>query len=298
MRLPLRAITFRALAASLGLGLGALACVACDRHAEPTGSARPGDTGAAGAAGAASTTASAASTSAAASAFLSRHPRDDAGHLIPRMAPPPPDPSASSQAGRDPDWDLDQDDPARDYVRRYVAVTKRYGETLDCISLEPSQPSGEKRRVEAKNAPGCPAAGQQRDVFVVDVAADRLSVDDRTKRDVLARWPDGSDPEGPANPVRDGSQMKAWQGPLKDAIRMQELVPVRVQAYGRGSYPVVTIAGWHKAVTPSAPPESLRPFAEALCRANEGLPLAFLAGVNRSTLMRVRCPGGVRWETL
>jgi hypothetical protein len=132
----------------------------------------------------------------------------------------------------------------------------------------------------------------------VDVAADRLSLDDAAKRDPLARWPDGSDPEGPAKPVRDGTDMRAWQGAVKDAVRQQLLVPLRVQGYGRGSYSVITLAGWHAAVTPAASPDDLRPFAESLCRANNGVPLAFFGGVDRQTILRVRCPGAARWEKL
>jgi hypothetical protein len=289
MRRQVRSTTRAAMAAWLGLGGAAAVFQACDRR--PPEPAAPQDAGA-------SSTASSAPSPAVVAA-LARHPRDDAGHLIPKSAPPPLDPSAiAARAGREPDWDLDRDDPARDYVRRYASATMRYGATLDCVTVGPSQPSGERRRVDVKAAAGCKGAGDLRDVFVVDVAADRLSVDDRSKRDPLARWPDGSDPEGPPNPVRDGSQMRAWQGALKDAIREQQIVPIRVQAYGRGTYPVVTLAGWHATVTPPASPDDLRPFADALCRANGGLPLAFFGGLDRTTLLRVRCPGGARWETL
>jgi len=135
-------------------------------------------------------------------------------------------------------------------------------------------------------------------VFRVDVGADRLSVDDAAKRDPLARWPDGSDPEGPASPAREAGDTHGWQGALKDAIRTEQLVAIRVQAYGRGSYPVVTLAGWHAAVVPSASPESLRPFAEALCTASRGMPLAFVAGLDRSTVLRIRCPAAARWDKL
>lgn len=273
---------------STWLGLAGAACGGCNRA--PPEPAAP-EAGAA---------ASSSAPSPSAAAWLSRHARDDAGHLIPRSAAPPLDPSAEpARAGREPGWDLDPEDPARDYVRRYASATRRYGETLDCVAVGPSQPSASDRvRVEVRGAPGCPHAGESRDVFLVDAAGDRLSLDDRTKRDPLARWPDGSDPEGPANPVRDGSEMRAWQGPLKEAIRQQQIVPIRVQAYGRGSYPVVTLAGWHAAVTPAASPDDLRPFAEALCRASGGMPLAFFGGLDRTTMLRVRCPASARWESL
>jgi hypothetical protein len=269
--------------------LGLAACMGCSKHPPEPDKPEAAPEGAT----------AVASSAQAPAAAVDRHPRDDAGRLIPRTAPPPLDPSAIPvKAGRDPDWDLDSDDAARDYVRRYVTATKRYGETMDCVSLGASEASGDRRRVEVKTATGCPGAGTQRDVFLVDVGSDRLSLDDRAKRDPLARWPDGSDPEAPANPVRDDSQLRQWQGALKDVIRKQLLVPVRVQGYGRGSYLVVTVAGWHATVTPAAAPDSLRSFADALCKANHDLPLAFFAGVDRSKLLRMRCPGGARWDTL
>jgi hypothetical protein len=285
MRRLVHSTTFAAMTACLSLG--GMALSGCNRRPpEPSG---PEDAAAA----------ASSAPSPAVAAALARHPRDDAGHLIPKSAPPTLDPSAvPARAGREPDWDLDPDDPARDYVRRYASATRRYGETLDCVTVGASEPSGERRRVEVRTAASCPGAGDPRDVFVVDVAADRLSVDDRAKRDPLARWPDGSDPEGPAGPVRDDSQMRAWQGPLKDVIRQQAIVPIRVQAYGRGTYPVVTLAGWHAAVMPSTSPDALRPFAEALCKANAGMPLAFFGGLDRTTVLRVRCPGGARWDAL
>jgi hypothetical protein len=202
------------------------------------------------------------------------------------------------QPKREPDWDLDGDDAARDYVRRYALGTKRYGESLDCVDVGGSEPAGGRRRVEVKTAANCPGAGTVRDVFLVDVALDRLGVDDRSKRDPLAHWPDGSDPEGPAATVREITGMRDWKVPLKDVLQRQQLVPVRVQGYGRGTYPVVTIAGWHAAVLPTATPEALRPFAEALCQASGGMPLGLFAGLDRTLMLRVRCPAATRWDHL
>jgi hypothetical protein len=61
---------------------------------------------------------------------------------------------------------------------------------------------------------------------------------------------------------------------------------------------VVTIAGWHAAVTPGATPDSLQSFADALCRANGAMPLAMVAGLDRATILRVRCPDGAHWDAL
>jgi hypothetical protein len=137
-----------------------------------------------------------------------------------------------------------------------------------------------------------------RDVFLVDLASDHLTVDDKGKREPLARWPDGSDPEGPPGPVNEMGTLRNWRGPLKDALSAQLLVPVRIQSYGRGSYPVVTIAGWHAAITPNASPPRLDTFADAVCKANGGAPMGLFAGLDRSLILRVRCPGGARWQRL
>jgi hypothetical protein len=183
-------------------------------------------------------------------------------------------------------------------VRRYAIGTRRYGETLECADLGPSQPAGDRRRVEVRTAAGCANAGTVRDVFLVDVASDRLSVDDRSKRDALARWPDGSDPEGPAGAIRAIDGGRQWTGPLKSAIQSKLLVPIRVQSYGRGTYPVVTIAAWHGDVGPNGPPEALRALATALCSANAGAPMGLFAGVDRTLLLRIRGPGDYRWDHL
>jgi hypothetical protein len=232
------------------------------------------------------------------SAALARLPRDDAGHLVPRTPPPADSAAGPVRSTRDPDWDLDSDDNARDYVRRYALGTKRYGDNLDCVDVGASQPAGDRRRVQVTTAASCPGAGAERDVFLVDVAADRLTVDDKSKRTPLGRWPDGSDPEGPPGAVRETASMKDWNSPLKDTIQRQLLVPIRVQTYGRGTYPVVTLAGWHGAIVPGAGPDALKGFAEALCRASNGAPIGLFGGVDRSLMLRIRCPAAARWDRL
>jgi hypothetical protein len=219
----------------------------------------------------------------------------------PGWVPPPVDTQSPTlpQPLRAPDWDLDSDDPAVDYVRRYAFFTKRYGDTLDCIDLGVSQPADDKRRVEVKTAARCPGAGTQRDVFFVDLAGDHLSVDDKTKRDPLARWPDGSSTDGPpAEAIRQIDRMPEWKGPLNDVLRKALLVPVRVQAYGRGTYPVISLAGWHGVVQLDAPPDALRPFAEDLCRANGGMPMGIMAAADRTRILRIRCPAATTWAKL
>lgn len=231
-------------------------------------------------------------------AWLARHPRDDAGRLIPKSTPPPDDPrDAVPIPKREPDWDLDPDDPARDYVRVYALATKRYGDSLDCVELGASQPAAAGRQVEVKST--CADAAAVHDTFVADVAADHLTLAQGSTSVPLARWPDGSDPAGPpTKPVRQASEMNKWKTPLHDALTSRQLVAIRLQAYGRGSYPVITLAGWHGAITPNATPEQLKPLAADLCKANGGLPLALFGGLDRSTTLRIRCPANVRWEQL
>jgi hypothetical protein len=281
---PATLATLATAAAAIGAAVGAAGCNACSKTPpEPAGAS--GD----------------ASAMTGATASATPHlARDDAGHLMPRMPPPPIalDATVPDQPKREPDWDLESDDPARDYVRRYALGTRRYGDTLDCIDVGPSQPAGDRRRVEVRTAAACPGAGAIRDVFLVDATLDRLTVDNKSTRDPLARWPDGSDPEGPAGPVREIGSLREWNGDMKNALQGQLLVPIRVQTYGRGTYPVVTLAGWHGAVVPGADPEALRSLSEALCRATHGAPMALFGGLDRSVILRVRCPGGTRWDKL
>jgi hypothetical protein len=222
----------------------------------------------------------------------------DPSKLSPRAPMPTESAAPIPQPKREPDWDLDSDDPARDYVRRYALGTKRYGESLDCVDVGRSAPAGDRRRVEVKTAAKCPGAGTTRDVFLVDVALDRLGVDDKTRRDPLAHWPDGSDPEGPPGAVRELSGARDWKVPIKDVLQHAQLVPIRVQGYGRGTYPVITLAGWHAEVVPPASEEALRPFAKALCDASGGAPLALFGGLDRTLLLRIRCPAATRWDHL
>jgi hypothetical protein len=285
---PCRAWTLAFTLATAALAAGVQGCSGCSRTAEPSpaASSSVGDAGRAG------------------PSWLA-HPHPSLAMSAP---PVPTDDPLVFKPGRDPDMDLDTNDPASDYVRRYVATTKRYGDRLDCIDIQASKPAGDKRSVEVRNAVTCPTplppgqtAGAVRDGFVVDVAGDHLSLDDPSKREPLQKWADGSDPEGPALKVREIIDTTRWKSPLNDAIRSQLLVPLRVQAYGRGTYPVVTLAGWYGVVQPGAAPDTLRPLATALCAANGGLPLGLLTAMDRSKILRIRCPKegpSSRWDTL
>jgi hypothetical protein len=271
-------VSFASLALLSGLAL--LPCSACGKGT-----------------GAAADAAAAPSGSGPAGSWLTRRTG-----VLPSGMPKPPPPSDSAAimptATREPDWDLNRDDAARDYAGRYVVFTKRYDDPPNCIELEPSKPAGNQRSVEVRTAAACPGAGTVRDVFLVDVASDHMTVDDKSKRAPLARWPDGSDPEGPANPVREIVAMRDWKGSLNDAIRRQMLVPIRVQAYGRGTYPVISLAGWHGVVQLNATADTLAPAVGDLCQGNGGMPLALLSASDRSHLLRIRCPASIRWDTL
>ncbi len=195
-----------------------------------------------------------------------------------------------------PDWDLSADDPGRDYARRYVFYTHRYPD-LECAAFNPSVPLPDVKQVTVTTAPGCPGAGTVRDVFLVDVAGDRLTVDDKNKRSPLARWPDGSDPEGPAGAqIRETQNMKGW--PVQDALLKLSLVPIRTQSYGRGTYPLVSLAAWRDPYSLNASPDALRPLSDALCAANGNMPMALVAGFDRAHVLRIRCPSATKWDTL
>jgi hypothetical protein len=116
--------------------------------------------------------------------------KDDAGHYIPTTpAPPinsadlPPTPS------RDPDPDFDPDDPARDYVTRYVKGTNRYGDKTACVVVGKSSDAGAPKRLvevrDNKDDPKCGGSDTLRDAFVVDVGADHMSKKDPPLGDKL-----------------------------------------------------------------------------------------------------------------
>lgn len=218
--------------------------------------------------------------------------------------PPLPPPAVSSPsilptAGHEPDWGLDPADPARDYVGRYVRATKRYGNT-PCVTIGPSKFAGDKSIVETRNdaSGACGKLDELRDRFFVTTSPDRLSLDESLHGPKLQAWPDGSDPAGPARKPADIQDLHTWKTVLRDTFHQLELAPLRVQLYGRGTYPIISIAGWHGAVQRTMTPGELDVPSKRLCAANDGEPLGIFAGVDRSTLLRIMCPSGARFETL
>ncbi len=200
-----------------------------------------------------------------------------------------------------PDWDLDPTDAARDLASRYVVATKRYGEKTRCVSATPSKEKDGQYVVEVRDdLTKCPDGGSAlRDVFVVDMKTQRLSIGDPTKHAVLAPWPDGSAPGDAAHEVEAFNRMKDWPTPLLRAFNGMGLSPFRVELYGRGTYAVVALAGWREPILHGAASEKLRPTMKKLCAANEGKPFALLAGTFRGEVLRVRCPSGdSKWEKL
>ena len=271
----------------LGVGTGLVGCK---------------DKGAASADAGPAASASMVASATAQSSGRPRLARDEDGRLIPSRPRPKDDPAdLPPSPGSQPGWDLDRADPARDYVERYVLATRRYGDATPCVSAKRTGSREGKAVVEVQDRerppPGCAAPSTAlRDAFVVDVDGDRMSLAS-AKGKSLARWPDGSDPEGPP-----GATVEADAPPpaLRDALLKMKLTPVRTQLYGRGAYPVVTLAGWHDPVVRSATPEALRPFVDATCAATGGLPFGVFAGIDRSTMLRVRCgdAAGGRWDRL
>jgi hypothetical protein len=214
----------------------------------------------------------------------------------------------------EPGWDLDPKDPAVDLARRYVRATRRYGDRADCVTPVPAGPKDGAQRVELRDnpAPRCarPDAGGHasstsalpsvgvRDVLTVDPANAMISASpDAPSSGPLKPWPDDSDPAGPPKPVAslDG---RDWRGTLRDWFVENKFTILRVQLYGRGTYPIVTLAGWRDPIARSALPAALKPTVEKMCVANDGQPFGIFAGLDRSTLLRVRCPSSARWEKL
>jgi hypothetical protein len=209
-------------------------------------------------------------------------------------------PGTGRSTSREPDWGLDPLDPARDYVGRYLRATKRYGDQTVCVVVGDSKFTSGRSIVESRNDPSgkCGAAGEVRDRFFVSVTTDHLSLDETLHQPKLQTWPDGSDPEGPPKGVVDIQDLRAWKTGLRDAFHRLQLAPLRVQLYGRGTYPVVSIAGWHAGVQQTMSPGQLEAPAKELCAANDGEPLAVFAALDRTTLLRITCPGSARFEAL
>jgi hypothetical protein len=224
--------------------------------------------------------------------------------LSQKQTPPPVDPGdIVPVAKRDPDWDLDKQDPARDYVRRYVWGVARYGEMSRCVDAQPSEPANGKTVVHVADAvpPRCPPTGVD-ETFAVDVAADRLElVHQQVDRPKLAPWLDRSDPYAPPkSPVPEFADPNKWNTPTGKALKEARLVPIRIQMYGRGTYPFVMLAGWPDWFPRTIDQATRDSFAAKLCAGSQGMPLAIAAGLDRSNVLRVRCgatPTAV-WEVL
>ncbi len=221
-----------------------------------------------------------------------------------RAAPPPADASPAAQdtarPARLPDWALDPDDPAKDYVGRYLRATTRYHADTACVVLGKSSFKNGDYLVEVRNpADGsCGNPGDLRDTFIANVATDRMRIDDPAHHAPLKAWPDGSMPDAAPADVLSISDLKKWKTPVHDTIKEQQLYPLRIQLYGRGTYPVVTLAGWHALFDPKGDVSAIKPAARAFCTANNGSPMGFFAEMNRKLLLRIDCPDNPHWEDL
>jgi hypothetical protein len=223
----------------------------------------------------------------------------------PTEKPPPPLPPTDADfvklGKRDINWDLDPNDPASDYVERYIQSTRRYGAERRCVRAEPSRIVDGRSLVEARDSrgDGCHGTGAVRDTFAVDVDHDRLELADPSVGSPLADWPDGSSPDGMPTPApKEGPGIDVWNSPLPKALQALNLVPLRVQFYGRGSYPLISVAGWHTPVTLTSSPAELESDAKKICDASASFPLGLIATMDRSTVLRIRCPTGTHWEHL
>jgi hypothetical protein len=204
------------------------------------------------------------------------------------------------RASREPDMGLDAKDPAKDYVARYLKATKRYGANAACVVTMPSTFKDNTDVVETHNdsTGSCGKADELRDRFFVSVTTDHMTIDPSLHQPKLQSWPDGSDPDGPAGKVGDVQDLRHWKTGLRDAFHKLQLAPLRVQLYGRGTYPIVSIAGWHGPVLRTMTADELEGPAKALCEANDGNPLGVFAALDRSTLLRITCHGGARFDAL
>jgi hypothetical protein len=219
----------------------------------------------------------------------------------PPPPPPPTDADFVKVGKRDIDWDLDKSDPASDYVERYVQATQRYGAERRCVHAQPSRIENGRSLVETRDSQddGCKGTGAVRDTFAVDVERDHLELADPAVGSPLADWPDGSSPGGmPTPPPKEGPGIEVWSSPLPKALKALELVPLRVQFYGRGSYPLISVAGWHGAVTPASSAAELESDTKKICAASAGFPIGIIATMDRSAVLRIRCPRGAAWEHL
>jgi hypothetical protein len=217
---------------------------------------------------------------------------------------------AQTEAGARVDlgWDLDPQDAARDYVKRYIKTTKRYGDKTDCMLVGKStDASGGRRAVEVHETstppPGarsraqpCGTANAKRDVFYVDIVGDRLTVDDPPTRAPLAPWPDGSKPDAPPAEVSSINSIREWRTPMADAFQKLKLSPIRIQGYGRGTYLVITLAGWRAPLARDASDAAMKDAANKLCAVNDGRAFAVTAPFDARTWLRIKCDGTYRWE--
>jgi hypothetical protein len=225
----------------------------------------------------------------------------------PGPPPPPTDADFVKVGKREPDWDLDPTDPAEDYVERYILATQRYATERRCVHAQPSRVESGRTLVETRdsNESGCSGTNAVRDTFAVDVEHDHLELADPARGAPLADWPDGSRPGGMPTPSpKEGPPVDTWSSPLRPALTALELVPLRVQFYGRGSYPLISLAGWHGILTQASTPAQLEEVVTKVCKASAGFPVGIIATMDRSTVLRIRCSlggshdGSVRWEHL
>jgi hypothetical protein len=229
---------------------------------------------------------------------------EDGGSTLPVLvaptAAPPPSlaDGGAAEMRSDLGWDLDPEDPARDYVRRYIRATSRYADKTDCVLIGKSADRGGKRAVEVRETPGCGGANTVRDVFYVDVGGDRLTVDDPATRAPLKAWPDASRPDQAAAPVTSINSIREWRTPVSELLEKWQLSPVTVQLYGRGTYVVVTLTGWRKPLAHEASNDELRAAGQKLCAANQGKNLALKEAMVEGVWLRYKCPDGTfRWDT-
>src|SRR5262249_11099583 len=162
----------------------------------------------------------------------------------------------------------------------YVRATNRYGAKTACARASASRSDGGRALVDVaggKDAP-CSLGGAVLDTFAVRASADRPELAGPKRGAALAEWPARSAPGGPPGgkvPAED--DLHKWTSPLHELLSGMHFTAIRVQYYGRGSYPVVTLAGWRDPIRPGGA-DDLHDLAQKICGATKGAPVGLFGG--------------------
>jgi hypothetical protein len=83
---------------------------------------------------------------------------------------------------------------------------------------------------------------------------------------------------------------------MADAFQKLQLSPIRIQGYGRGTYLLITLAGWRAPLARDASDVEMKDAANKLCAVNDGRSFAVTTPFDARTWLRIKCDGTWRWE--